>query len=181
MSLIADPVTIETLRSCLGMRLDGGLIDEMSMLGAEDSPVFSHPQLNFVQATLLEFFLSDGRVIRIVTSQQDDQWNLLVRERVLGDVPPILGGSIWRRRELKELPTGLIQEVDWAPDLERISLKIGDQLVHLKAGEVYEHMDGQVSVFERDQSVLIFLGDEALEDTLFNQTFSLKPQLAPRT
>lgn len=170
MAFIADPITIETLRSCVGARLESATVDEMAMLGTDDSPIFTHPRLNFVQATVLELALSGGRFVRIVTSQQDDDWNLLVRERGAEAGWPPLGGTIWRRRTLDELPGGVINAVDWSDDLQLISFSIGDLTIHLKAGEVYEGLNGEVRVAERDESVLIFLNDEALAATSFNQS-----------
>jgi hypothetical protein len=145
----------------------------MAMLGPEDSPVFSHPRLDFVQATVLELALLDHRFIRITTSEQDDEWNLQVREREAETDYAALTGTIWRQRTLGELPGGTIYAVSWSEDLQGISLSIGDLIIHLKAGEVYEDLNGNVSVRDRDESVLIFLSDEALAATTFNESLVL--------
>ena len=64
---------------------------------------------------------------------------------------------------MPEFPTGRVVSVDASPreDIQEIRIVIDHHEVFLRAGEVYENVDGTLTVCDRDESVLVFLESDA--------------------
>ena len=176
MGTTSEVLWLEALRACVGARAERATIIEMGLFGPDEDPAFTHPELGFVQALQLDLFFSDGRVLRIETWQDDDHFALNGRQVDHEDSlhAPTKGmAGLYRERVLSEFPAGVLKDVTWACDesdrVQELALCIGDKTVYLKAGEVYEHPDGRVSVADRDESVLIFVTEAAFRDTVFNK------------
>ena len=152
-------------------------------VAVDEDPAFTHPDLRFVQALALDLFFSDGRVLRIDTWQDDDQFALKGRQIDHKDslhAPAAGMVGLYRERVLSEFPAGVLKDVTWVCDesdrVQELALRVGDETVHLKAGEVHEHPDGRLSVRDRDESVLIFVTEAAFRAAVFNEPVYAVPR-----
>lgn len=147
--------------------------------GPRGVPVFEHAALCFVQAGRLELETADGTVLAVLTTQDDVDFPLFVEEYPLAErhfMEPMTEG-IHRTRRFAEFPLGRIVAAAGHHDADgrllRLTLTVGSTRVHLCAGEVQEGWGGVVRVVEADGSVLVFLGDDALAATRFEQDLRL--------
>lgn len=156
-------------------------VREMAFYGREDAGCFADPTLAFVQGNVLELRTSGGETFHFSCHQDDDSWALWV-----GTVPssrhlaPDIGEGWFRVRPLPEFPRGRVDKVQVAASLsniQEIRIVIGGREVILRAGEVYENMDGTLTVCDHDESVLIFLDGEAYARQIFNAPV-YRPQVA---
>ena len=170
---------IANLRSLVGAAIAAARVEELALYGPDDAPVFSDPRLPFVQALVLEFDLVDGRTIRFIPVQNDDDWSMFAvwsgpdKPSCVSD----LSSSILRARTMVEFPAGRIEAIESAPDgpgHRSITLRIDGRDVILCAGEVYENIDNSLTIHQDDESVLVFLHAEAYRRTIFRQPFFLE-------
>ncbi|MBO9714543.1 MAG: hypothetical protein J7495_16660 [Sphingomonas sp.] len=122
----------------------------MALYGPETAGHFPHPELGFVQATLLELRLADGGTVQVSAAQDDDRRSLWPRF-VAGDRHLLAdrGEGTFRTRPMPEFPTGDIAririELGTEADLRTLRLTIGKREGLLRAGEVYENRDGTLT------------------------------------
>jgi hypothetical protein len=147
----------------------------MALYGPDERPSFTHPKLAFVQALTLELRFENGGTLQIDCWQDDDEFALCPRrvspeQRLSPTNDPL--NTIFRLRQMSEFPVGWIRRVEWQIDerenIQVISLYFDSTELIICAGEVDEGMDGTLTVFKKDESVLIFLDRAAYERTVFN-------------
>lgn len=162
------------LKALSGAVVTDAWVNEMALYGPEDAGHFTDPNLNFVQANVLELRTLDGTTIHISCVQDDDMWALWpytvsADKRLSADI----GEGTFRTRPMPEFPQGAVNSLEINPDdvagIQEIRITIDQREVFLRAGEVYENADGTLSVFDRDESVLVFLDGEAYSRLKFNE------------
>ena len=161
------------LDALIGHSVIGVMLEEMALYGPDAFGVFSHPDLPFFQAGILELRTDAGMILHIGTAQDDEAWSLWPRfiapEACLAVRPE---NGCFRTRSMTEFPVGIISSIEYAPShdgmIRDMSLVIGGRRVILLAGEVDEDFQGRLTVHDRDESVLIFLDESEYERTVFN-------------
>lgn len=148
------------------------IVQEMALYGADDAVQFTDPNLNFVQANVLELRTLGGQTFHFSCVQNNDMWGIwprIVTDERRAHHPE---EGMFRTRLMPEFPRGDTRVVGVDPgegsDIQQICLKIGGADVILRAGEVYENADGTLTVCDRDESVLIFLDGAAYRALKFN-------------
>ncbi|WP_169972925.1 hypothetical protein [Tautonia rosea] len=126
--------------------------------GPSGLPQFEDPVIPFLQLHTLYAEFGDA-VLRVGTYQNDDTWGLCINGvRAIPDWPAG-EGSIFRMRELAELPLGLVEGVDSvlgaSGDLIEVTLRLAAGSLVLWAGEVYEEPGGGLRVVHPDESVFV--------------------------
>ena len=132
--------------------------------GSEDSPiVWKHSSVSFLQFLRLDAYLDCGCVLTLL-SQLDDGSNFfgiytdnsLIRP--LKD-EPYESGSIYRNRDVPEIPAGRVlftdSEMDNSGNVLELSIGIGNSTVRMISGEVYERADGSFWIAEVDECLLV--------------------------
>jgi hypothetical protein len=132
--------------------------------GSEDSPtIWQHPSISFLQFLRLDAFLDCGRVLTLL-SQLDDGCNFfgIYIENSLTHLlenEPHESGSIYRNREVPEIPAGRVflteSKLDNSGNVIEISISIGNSTVRMISGEVYEGTDGSFWIAEVDECILV--------------------------
>ena len=147
----------------------------MGLYGPDESPSFTHPKLEFVQALTLELRFESGATLQIGCWQDNDEFALWPRRVMTEDrLSPTNDRSrtLFRVRQMKEFPVGKVRSVEWEADergnIQVIALAIENGEVLLRAGEVDELPDGSLIVRDRDESVLVFVDRAAHDRTVFN-------------
>lgn len=149
-------------------------VNEMALYGPENAGHFTDPNLNFVQANVLELRTLDGRTVHISCAQDDDRWaiwpHLVSSDRQL---TADAGEGTFRTRPMPEFPLGAVGffqiDSDDVSSIQEIRMTIDRRDVFLRAGEVYENPDDTLSIVDRDESVLVFLDAEAYSRLEFNK------------
>jgi len=138
--------------------------------GSESVPViWQHPSIPYAQFDPLDAFLDDGSAFRFC-SQMDDgsDWFGVYSpshvEKYLS-VKPYEAGSIFRTREVAELPVGSITGVETKTDdsanVLELFLVIGGSKIRIVSGEVYETNDGSFKIGFIDESLLVQVSNGA--------------------
>lgn len=132
--------------------------------GPSGLPQFEDPTIPFLQLHLLYAESADA-VLRVGTYQNDATWGLCIDSvQAIPNDWPAENGGIYRKRDLAELPRGLIKRVDpvldASGDLVEVALRLALGTVVLRAGEVYEEGDGSLRVVSPDESVLVLVVPE---------------------
>ena len=163
------------LSRCVGEILTDVWVDEMGLYGPDEHPSFSHSQLEFVQALVLELRFESGMTLQVSCWQDDDEFALCPRQvpheqRIVPISDP--ARTLFRVRRMNEFPLGSLREVDWLANdranIHTIRLHLDSSEVILRAGEVYENPDGSLHISDEDESVLVFLNSDAYARTVFN-------------
>lgn len=124
--------------------------------------IWAHPDVAYLQLINLDVQLEDGRVYRML-SQLDDgagYYGLyLVRREQMDSLSSLQCGSIYRTREITELPVGqanvVVTESDDGDAALRIEIAVGGHTVSCWAAEVYERAGGKFEVVQKDESILV--------------------------
>ena len=163
--------TLEVLSSAV---VTDAWVNEMALYGPEDAGRFSDPGLKFVQANVLELRPMDGQTVHISCAQNDDSWTIWphlvpTHEQLTDDA----GEGTFRTRPMPEFPRGKVTcfqiDTDDVSSIQEIRVTIDQREVIFRAGEVYENVDGTMSVLDRDESVLVFFDGEAYSGLRFNE------------
>jgi hypothetical protein len=157
-----------------GKILTGAWVKEMALYGPEDAGHFTDRNLKFVQATTLELRTSDSGTFWFSCWQDNDEFALwpqtMPEEKRLAPDP---GEGTFRTRPMHEFPLGRVDEVTVAVEpngnMQEIRITVDQREVFLRAGEVYENMDGTLTVHDHDESVLVFLDREAYATLIFGK------------
>lgn len=147
--------------------LDGSGIRRWSgveMAITEDPLCWRHPDIPCLQMVDLQLLLDDGRSL-LLTAQLEDGSGChglyLWPDAKPAQEPAEAAASIYRFRELNELPTGrarLTHIVRDGPNaVIEVELRIGGDEVRLLCGEVHEQFDGGLRMICPDESILIQL------------------------
>ena len=112
-------------------------------------------QLGVVQLTVVE-----TGIVQIGTYQDDDEFGLARRDgetRLAFEDPD--RDSIYRTRELRELPLGEITAIVIMTDargiISEVQLTVAGFKVQVRAGEILEDHDGSLRVVLGDESILV--------------------------
>ncbi|MCY0913733.1 hypothetical protein [Massilia antarctica] len=117
------------------------------------------PYLQFIS---IDVQLNDGSVYRMLSHYDDGTGcyglYLLVQDAM--DTPSgAESGSIYRTRELSELPIGAatvkITDIDGPNAVLRVDIVVGTHTVSCWAAEVYDRGGGDFAVVDRDESILV--------------------------
>jgi hypothetical protein len=128
--------------------------------GQDGFPHWEDESVPMLQLSRIDLALAGGNSAKIVTYQNDDRWGLSRRD----ELPPVFSRrpdetSIFRTRELSELPVGKILGVlvvtDEGEDIAEVQLSIAGHDVRMRAGEVRENNDGTLSIIGMDESILL--------------------------
>jgi hypothetical protein len=173
MEWIQDQIRI--LKSYEGCNIEKVMIYEMALLeGDEGRPIFEHPELPFIQAHVIYFFLNGSKVIKILTYQNDCEWGIYSTD--LENISELEvkknDDAFFRLSVCDEFPLGIINSVSSRlndnGDISEVQLIVNSKEVLLKSGEVYENYDGTISTRSDDESVLVFLNSEDVSRVKFN-------------
>ena len=169
------------LLGCVGKIVASTRVHELALYGPDEAPYFSDPQLPFAQVMTLEINFTDGTILHVLNTQDDDSFPLW--PRIAGEhlsPKPELLALPFRLREMNEFPKGEISAIDWSLDdadrLQNIQIRIEAETVILCAGEVYEDWDAGLTVRKDDESVLLFLDAEAYRQTVFDRPVYAVPK-----
>jgi len=163
-----------TLHALTGKIVTDAWVQEMALYGPENAGHFTDPNLNFVQANVLELRTSDGQSFHFSCVQDDDTWAIWPYV-VSADkhLTSEAGEGTFRTRSMPEFPRGLIGKLHMNAEhgerIQEIRMTIDQREIFLRAGEVYENIDGTLTVRDRDESVLVFLDLEAYSRLTFNE------------
>ena len=127
--------------------------------------VWAHESVPYLQLSYLDIHLAEGRALRLLSQLEDGSsfhgFFLLNLDRSEADSEPSPEWSIFRTRELDELPLGMaklsIIRRDGPNALIEIELAIGHDVIRLLAAEVDEQLDGTFRICEPDESILVQL------------------------
>jgi len=129
----------------------------------DNGPVrWEHSSVPYLQLISIDVLLTDGSIYRL-TSQADDgsgYYGLLLTSRNTMDaaIEPEVG-SIFRTRDLSELPVGLasvaITEVEGPNSVLRVEIAVKRRKITFWAAEVSERDDGRFDVVGCDESILV--------------------------
>lgn len=129
----------------------------------EDGPVlWVHDSVPYLQLSSIDVLMEDGAAYRLLAHADDGSGyyglNLVSIPQL--DAPSSDDtGSIFRTRELKELPVGPIAvanvQADGPNAILRIELDIHSHRILCWAAEVYEENDGAFRIVEADESILL--------------------------
>lgn len=120
-----------------------------------------HPGIPFMQLVSLDCLLQDGAAFRMLAQLDsgDGRFGLyLVPRHTLEEASMPEQGSIFRTRELTELPCGkatvAIRDAD-GESVQRIDITIGGQVLACRAAEVHEESGGGFRIVDGDDSILV--------------------------
>lgn len=128
----------------------------------EEKPVWRHESVEAMQCAVVDLLI-DKVWQRFHTLPGDDPHSSGI---VVRDAPGTQGlveanTSIYRNQLSSRLPRGLIQSVETTADsygtIDCVTMQIGQDIVSLSAGEVYETADGGYRIADFDESVLVRL------------------------
>ena len=143
------------------MALSGG----ESVGGDDVAPIqWEHPSVPYLQLDAIDLHFKDGLVLRMCSQLPDGTGyhGLMLMENIgtpLDAGEPDKTGSIFRIRELHELPPGIVKSVALQPDgsnaIIGVEFQIGAAFVRLISGEIYEQPNGTLQTIIPDESVLV--------------------------
>jgi hypothetical protein len=124
--------------------------------------VWSHPSVPFLQAIELVAHLADGRIFSLL-SQPDDgsafHGLYLLHRQAPWPPPSDSVASIYRTRELAELPVGRITTLtlrrDSTESVMEMMCTVGSKVIRFLSGEVYDRDGGRFEIVEGDESILV--------------------------
>jgi len=133
--------------------------DCVEMALSEDPVQWYSPDIEYLQCARVDIHLENGKTFSLMTYQDDDEFGLFINM----DMPPVniveSPESIFRYRELVELPAGLITEVSIkknpSGNIAALDLFVNENKVSFIAAEVDLHPDGSYCIREMDESILI--------------------------
>lgn len=133
----------------------------------DSGPQFRDAEVPFLQMLEINASLQDGGAFVISTYQDDDEFGLSPQAQAKDRCDSTTWDGIFRRVQLAELPTGVVEHVSVFVDagvLAEVELRIGGlRPLLLIAGEAEETPSGSLHIIRRDESVLVFTDpDDAL-------------------
>lgn len=154
--LVKQPQAFEALR---GKTVSGWAGTEMALAEGDDgqSPIWQDDRVPLLQFSVVHVIFREFVAV-IDTTQDDDQWSLSCAVAATPGLPSFDQSSIFRVREIPELPVGAIDNVhvkQLGHNIASVELAIQGRRVTLSAGEVYEQLDGTFTVVDSDESVLL--------------------------
>ena len=141
--------------AALEMALSDGASEDGSVL-------WEHESVPYLQLASIDLQLEDGAIYRML-SQSDDgsgYYGLyLIPQESLNAPLALEQGSIFRTRDLNELPVGpatvRVTRAEGPNAIIQIEIAIGSRIVSCRAAEVYERDDGSFRIVDADESILL--------------------------
>ncbi|WP_342117545.1 hypothetical protein [Pseudoduganella sp. OTU4001] len=137
------------------MALSDGVLGEGPVQWEDES-------IPYLQLVSIDIQLDDDTSYRLLAQLDDGSGHyglyLIARDKI--EEPSACEvGSIFRTRDLNELPVGMasiaIEQADGPNAVLRIEIRIESQSILCWAAEVYEENDGTFRIAERDESILL--------------------------
>lgn len=128
----------------------------------EEHPVWRHESVDAMQCAVVDLLI-DKVWQRFHTLPGDDPHSsgIVVRDAPGTQELVEANTSIYRNQLSSRLPRGLIQSIETTADsygtIGCVTMQIGQDIVSLSAGEVYESADGGYRIADFDESVLVRL------------------------
>jgi hypothetical protein len=122
--------------------------------------VWQHDSVPMLQLNLLDAVLDNGTAA-VRTSQNDDLWSLSCALGARTGLTTFEPSSIFRARLLRELPVGNINDISVVLNGENVALVeivVEGHCISLRAGEVYEQKNGNFSITNMDECILVQVG-----------------------
>jgi hypothetical protein len=148
-----------------GQSILGWVGTEMALCEDADGagPVlWTHPGIPYLQLISVDVQLEDGLVYRMLSHFDDGDGHYglyLIRKDTIEAAPSDENDSIYRTRELNELPIGTaaveVNEADGPHADLRVNIVIDGHTVSCWAAEVYERNGKHFHIVEREESILI--------------------------
>lgn len=159
---MSSPTPISVLQGQVVVRWQGlemALSEGLPSAGA----LWEDPAIPFLQLVNIDVELANGQAFRIVSQSEDGTGFhglfVLELERPPGLSPASDLSSIYRDRELHELPTGKVVVTGLRKEGPNATieakLRIGDADLSLLAAEVHEQLGGCLAIVEPDESILV--------------------------
>ena len=143
-------------------------LNEPSFGSRDKALTWHHDSVPFLQFGLSLHFCADAKWYSIRTFQHEQAWGIEVIKPIKRPawkkendlfVDCVEVPSIYREREIAELPVGKVQSVTVkkfdSVNIAAVMFQINGCLVDILAGEVYEQADGTFIVLPEDESVLV--------------------------
>jgi len=128
------------------------------------SILWEHESIPYLQLTSIDVLMEDGARYRLLSQADDGSgfYGLYLGSIDALDTPSTYeAGSIFRTRELSELPVGpvtvAIAQADGPNAILRIEVNVNSHTISCWAAEVYEENDGSFRMVGADESILLQL------------------------
>ena len=142
-----------------GLEVAGWLGEEMALAEADDdrAVLWQHPSVPFLQFGAIELSLSSGAFVKWFSHIETGLYFHYVAS---SSAPvPAAHDSIFRTREIQELPSGPISHVNAREDQDgnvlEVQVRIGAVNVRFLAGEVEEQHDHSLRIVMPDECILV--------------------------
>ena len=145
--------------------------EEMAFSEGEEgaSIIWQHSSIPFMQFIRLDALLDDGHVMTFLSQLDDGSgwFGIYTPSQPIGllETEVYQPGSIYRRRDISEMPTGKISgtkdESDGSGNVLEIFLAIGNSIIRIISGEIYEKNDGSFWMASVDESLLVQVTNSA--------------------
>ncbi|MGC4818704.1 hypothetical protein [Micromonospora sp. DT63] len=138
---------------------------EMAVRGGDGpAPEFADQDVPCLHLWALHARTDSGETVTIATYQDDDLFGLRIDLSAGSNVDDVSHG--YRRRNLPELPTGLVRKVSIDLDgdvVAEVGLQVEGHDLLLVAGEAEENFEGRLVWRRLDESVLAFTDPNTVE------------------
>lgn len=133
-------------------------------LGGNGAVLWSDLSVPYLQLTSIDIEFDDTSVYRMLSQLGDDSEDgffglYLLAQKAMNRPDDVDAGSIYRTRELTELPLGAANITDTQADghnaIVRVDVLIDGRTVSFRAAEVYERSDGSFDIVGPDESILV--------------------------
>lgn len=127
--------------------------------GVEPEEIWFDASVPYLQMTVLYFVTKTHEIYKVRDYQADDIFGLFIEpiSKVEKWCPP--EATIWRWREIAELPLGAITNTSYSLFENRlltgVNLEIERSSLSLEAGEVEMIAEGKFKIYKEDESILI--------------------------
>lgn len=148
--------------------------------GEDEKPLYSDERVAFEQLGGLYFKVDGITWTAFQTIQVDSDWGLCLREDGVPYDFLFEDGDEQKKKYTIEdgFPCGLIEDIEICIDsgslVSEVLLTIKGRSVLLFAGEIYETLNGDLSISRYDESIILATAIEQLENWHFNDD---KPKL----
>jgi len=136
---------------------------EMALAESDDphAIVWRHPSVPFLQCDSLDI-LAGSRWRRFGSTMVTSGWGIALRDdcgRDMADAVATFPNPIFRRRDFRCLPAGMIHRVECRTDsdglISSVTIAIETSIIEIRCGEVYDDGDGSFRIVEPDEESLL--------------------------
>lgn len=136
----------------------------------EEVPIYSNPDIPFVQLSDLYLSLKNGEKYCLRTYQVEHAWGILMTK--VEDIPRNNNTAISFDGSLKKR----IKKIDYSIDdvkIDSVKFVVGDRTFIIAAGEVEPCRDG-VIYRKNDESILFFENEDSFSEIKWNKKLNIK-------